>query len=149
MKTRLTALVATFILMTTATAKGQTADEVRNGSAKVIVSETEFFGELYLQVEVAPSYDVADGVMGVTLISQRQLSECTYRNAGPIFEGDPTNTLLSGDIDCFGGARFPLDRLETVEADMWGDMFSPGTPLECRADAKATDPACSTCGSAG
>lgn len=132
--------IAAILVLMTATAEGQTPKDVRTGAVRVIVSETEFFGDLYLQVEAAPSYDVVDGSMGVTLTSQGNLSECTYRNPGPIYEGDPTNTLLAGQVDCFGGARFPLDRLETVTADLWGSIFDPGVPLECRFDAEETEP---------
>ena len=106
----------------------------------MVASETDLFGELDLQVQVVPSYDVADGSLRVTLTSQGQLSECTYRNAGPIYEGDRTNTLLAGQIDCFGGARFPLDRLETVTADLWGGTLISGVPLECRFDTEETEP---------
>ena len=122
-----------------AAAEGQTPKDVRDGVVRVIASETELFGDLYLQVEVVPSYDVADGSMGVTLTSRGHLAKCTYRNPGPIYKGYLTNTLLSGQIDCFGGARFPLERLETVTADLWGSTLSSGVPLECRFDAEGTE----------
>ena len=83
---------------------------------------------------------MADGSMGVTLTSQGQLSDCTYRNPGPIYEGDLNNTLLAGQIDCFGGARFPLGRLETLMADLWGGHLISGVPLECRFNAEETEP---------
>ena len=125
-------MAATFLM--TAAAEGQTAADIRAGVAEVVVSETEFFGELYLQAEAFPSYNVADGSLGVTLTSQGNLARCTYRNPGPIYEGELTNTLLAGQIDCFGGARFPLDRLEAVTAEIWG------IPLECRFSAEETEP---------
>ena len=127
------------ILIPAAT-EGQTPKDVRDGVVRVIASETALFGDLYLQVEAVPSYDVADGSMGVTLTSQGSLSECTYRNPGPIYQGDRTNTLLAGRIDCFGGARFPLERLETVTAGLWGSTFDMGVPLECRFNAEETEP---------
>ena len=132
--------LAVLVLMTAAAAEGQRPADVRTGDVRVVASETDLFGELYLQVQVVRSYDVADGSLGVTLTSQGQLSECTYRNAGPIYEGDRTNTLLAGQIDCFGGARFPLDRLETVTADLWGGTLISGVPLECRFDTEETEP---------
>ena len=128
----LTATTA-ILLMTATAAQGQT-------EVTVLVRETAFFGELCLSVEVVPLSEMADGSPGVTLTSQGQLSECTYRNAGMMYEGDPTNALLDGQIDCFGGARLPLGRLEIVSADTRGSMFDPGVPLECRLNVEGTEP---------
>ena len=77
------ALVMAAIFLMTAAAQGQTAADIRAGVAEVVVSETELFGELYLQAEAFPSYNVADGSLGVTLTSQENLARCTYRNPGP------------------------------------------------------------------
>ena len=49
------------ILIPAAT-EGQTPKDVRDGVVRVIASETALFGDLYLQVEAVPSYDVADAL---------------------------------------------------------------------------------------
>ena len=48
---RLTVLV----LMTAAATEGQRPADVRTGDVRVVASETDLFGELYLQVQVVPS----------------------------------------------------------------------------------------------
>ena len=120
------------ILIPAAT-EGQTPKDVRDGVVRVIASETALFGDLYLQVEAVPSYDVADGSMGVTLTSQGSLSECTYRNPGPIYQGDRTNTLLAGRIDCFGGhgSRWNASKrsrpVSGVARSTWASRSSAGS----------------------
>ena len=49
-----------------------------------------FSANCTLQAEAFPSYNVADGSLGVTLTSQGNLARCTYRNPGPIYEGELT-----------------------------------------------------------